>query len=268
MAGLNGECVIAQFSDVHCGDPRFDEQMMLGVLRQVNEAKPDLVIVPGDLTADGYEEQFREFARYLALVECPRRVVIAGNHDCRNVGYVLFEHIIGPRNTTATFDLDCDLGGPVKVVAVDSNIPDLNDGEVGRDKVALIGSESSEPAALRIFVLHHHLVSIPGSGRERNVVWDAGDVLQALRDSDVDLVLAGHKHVPYAWPVAELLIAASGTAGSHRTRGGTPPSFNLISVSREAIEVTIRDSAGGAERTESFPRRRKASREETAAGGA
>jgi 3',5'-cyclic AMP phosphodiesterase CpdA len=238
--------LIAQFSDVHCGDPRFDEKLMLRVVRDVNAAEPDLVIVPGDLTAQGYAEQFEEFARYLELVECPRRIVIAGNHDCRNVGYVLFERVIGPRNLSATFPFASDgEKGAVKVMAVDSNIPDLNDGEVGRDKLALIGEDLGAAGTFRVFMLHHHLVSIPGTGRERNIVWDAGDVLQALRDAGADLVLAGHKHVPYAWPVAGMLVATSGTACTWRTRGYTSPSFNWIRIYDDRVDVVIEDSATG-----------------------
>lgn len=52
---------------------------------------------------------------------------------------------------------------------------------------------------------------IPGTGRERNQVLDAGDVLSLLRQAEVDLVLSGHRHVPYVWPVAGMLLVHSGT---------------------------------------------------------
>ena len=39
-------------------------------------------------------------------------------------------------------------------------------------------------------------VSIPGTGRERNIVFDAGDLLHTLVDLDVDVILSGHRHVP------------------------------------------------------------------------
>lgn len=257
MARRERDYVIAQFSDVHCGDARFDDKLMLRVIREINEAGPDLVVVPGDLTQAGYAEQFEQFAGYLELLDCPERVVIAGNHDCRNVGYLLHERYFGPRTRTCVLPFAPDgPGASVKVFAVDSNIPDLNDGEVGRQKVLRVAEEFAEPSALRMFVLHHHLVSIPGTGRERNVVWDAGDVLQALLDADVDLVLAGHKHVPHVWPLRGMLVITSGTAASHRTRGETEPSYNLISVGRERIAVTIRGSGGG-EVTEAFPRQRR-----------
>jgi len=43
-------------------------------------------------------------------------------------------------------------------------------------------------------------VPIRGTGRERNQVLDAGDVLALLHQAEVDVVLSGHRHVPYVWP--------------------------------------------------------------------
>ena len=45
-------------------------------------------------------------------------------------------------------------------------------------------------------MLHHHLLPVPGTGRERNVVYDAGDAIECLQRAGVNLVLSGHKHVP------------------------------------------------------------------------
>ena len=39
---------------------------------------------------------------------------------------------------------------------------------------------AAEPASFKIFVLHHHLLPVPGTGRERNVVYDAGEVDHAV----------------------------------------------------------------------------------------
>jgi Icc protein len=251
--------LIAQFSDTHCGDTRFDERLLARVVSEVNDANPDVVVIPGDLTAAGYREQFEEFRRHLERVECPQKIVIAGNHDCRNVGYVLFEEIIGPRYAMAEFPFGLSDGGRpkprIKIVAVDSNKPDLNDGEVGRDKLKMIAREFADDDCFKVFVLHHHLVSIPGTGRERNIVWDAGDVLEALRAAKVDLVLGGHKHVPYVWPMAGMLLVKSGTASCWRTRGNTQPSYNLIRITDHDITVTTRHSAGDGGSEETHPRR-------------
>ena len=74
---------------------------------------------------------------------------------------------------------------------------------------------------LRLFVLHHHLLPVPGTGRERNIVNDAGDTLECLQRAQVDLVLAGHKHVPYAWKLENLFVVNAGTVSSSRLRGSS-----------------------------------------------
>lgn len=50
---------------------------------------------------------------------------------------------------------------------------------------------------------------------------DAGDVLSLLRQLAVDVVLAGHRHVPYVWPVAGMLLVHSGTVATLRRRQQT-----------------------------------------------
>src|SRR5205085_8093842 len=95
-------------------------------------------------------------------------------------------------------------------------------------------------ADVRVFVLHHHLVAVPGTGRERNTVWDAGDVLALLAELGVDLVLSGHKHVPHVWLLDYVLLVNSGTVSSHRLRGYTRPSFNVIEVSPESVRITLK----------------------------
>ncbi|MFQ5574596.1 MAG: metallophosphoesterase family protein [Terriglobia bacterium] len=258
MTQARGSFRIVQFSDIHCGDPRFDGDLMDKVIEEANEADPDLVVVPGDLTAAGYREQFEQAKGYLDRIECDQRIVIAGNHDCRNVGYLYFEHIIGSRYATVDFDFAVACEGRVqdrvKVVAVDSNKPDLNDGEVGRGKYDWIKSEFQDPSHYKVFVLHHHLVSVPGTGRERNIVWDAGDVLRQLREAGADLVLAGHKHVPFVWPVAGMLIVNSGTACTWRTRGYQRPSYNIIEIGSETTTVSTRVPGEAKEAKEVYSR--------------
>ena len=249
---------IAQLSDLHCGDLRFDDALMDNCIDIINEEEADLVVMAGDLTLEGYREQFMQARGYLDRISCPRKTVIAGNHDCRNVGYIHFEELFGPRRSTVRFAHSgaCGrgLGEDVEVVAVDSNKSDINDGEVGRHNYDFIAKEFSEGATFKIFVLHHHLVHIPGTGRERNIVWDAGDVLSVLRELRVDIVLSGHKHVPYVWPLARMYLITSGTVSTHRTRGLTPPSFNIIHIEGEEITVDMVSSVDGSRHSSTYPR--------------
>jgi Icc protein len=251
--------VIAQVSDIHCGDPRFDRALMQTCIDTVNSHSPDLFVLAGDLTVNGYRDEYEEAMEYLSLFACPRKLVIAGNHDCRNVGFLHFEELVGLRSHAASFHHPAAAAGggdgEVKVVCVDSNKPDLDDGDIGRQKYFYIRGEFAENDAFRILVLHHHLVTIPGTGRERNIVLDAGDVLQLLSELEVDLVLSGHKHVPWTWPVAGMYLVTSGTASTRRTRGFTPPSFNLIEVDGDRVAVSMVSSLDGSHTATVYPRR-------------
>jgi 3',5'-cyclic AMP phosphodiesterase CpdA len=78
---------------------------------------------------------------------------------------------------------------------------------------------------------------VPGTGRERNVVHDAGDVLECLLRAGVHLVLSGHKHVPYAWRLENLFVVNAGTVSTTRVRGKTRPCYNVIEATRERVSV-------------------------------
>jgi Icc protein len=87
---------IAQLSDIHCGELTFDREMMSSTIKRINHMEPDIVVVVGDLTAAGYEWEFEEAVRWLDDIE-PPKIVVPGNHDSRNVGYIHFERYFGKR---------------------------------------------------------------------------------------------------------------------------------------------------------------------------
>jgi Icc protein len=97
-------------------------------------------------------------------------------------------------------------------------------------------------------VLHHHLLPIPGTGRERNVVHDAGDTLEVLQRANVNLVLSGHKHVPYAWRLEDLFVVNAGTVSSLRLRGHTRPCYNIVEVGPAEVGVYRKYPFHGRER--------------------
>jgi 3',5'-cyclic AMP phosphodiesterase CpdA len=244
MANATRPFRIVQISDIHCGEPTHDAEKLDSIIKETNEIGPDLVVIAGDLTAAGYEWEYQAAHEALSKIEAPR-VVIPGNHDARNVGYVHFERYFGDRFSRYRQAFDegraDELGATgVTVVAVDSSEPDLNEGQIGRERYPWIREQfADEPDDVKIFVIHHHLVAIPGTGRERNTINDAGDVLAELAFTGVDIVLSGHKHVPYFWGISGLLVCNSGTATTKRLRGLTPPSWNEIEINEISINVYL-----------------------------
>jgi len=236
---------IAQISDLHCGGQHFVPNLLERAISEVNDLAPDVVVCSGDLTTFGFKGEYAQARAYLDRIECPSMVVIPGNHDARNVGYVHFEQLFGERNSVLH-------KGPVSIVAIDSTAPDLDYGQIGRGRYRWIEEQFARPALLRIFVLHHHLLPVPGTGRERNIVHDAGDTLECLQRAGVNLVLTGHKHVPYAWKLESLFVVNAGTVSSLRLRGNTRPCYNVIEFNGKKIEVDRHYPFHGIERIIEF----------------
>lgn len=111
---------------------------------------------------------------------------------------------------------------------------------------------------MKILAIHHHLVPIPGTGRERNIITDAGDLLAELTRLDVDIVLAGHKHVPFFWGLNGILICNSSTAATKRVRGLTPASWNELRVDATTMKVYLHYGDGRRELSVIFNRKTRA----------
>jgi 3',5'-cyclic AMP phosphodiesterase CpdA len=220
---------IAHISDPHVGSPHFVPNMLHRVIEEINELEPAAVICSGDLTTDGFRQEYQAWLSYAERIQAPL-LTIPGNHDSRNVGYLHFEELIGARNWSVDVD-------GIRIVGVDSSEPDLNEGMVGRSHYTWLKEQFAEPADLKVFVLHHHLIPIPGTGRERSTVMDAGDLLEVLVRSGVHVVLAGHKHVPYVWRLEDMYLTSAGTCSSLRVRGHTKPCYNVLEF--DGGEVTI-----------------------------
>jgi 3',5'-cyclic-AMP phosphodiesterase len=212
---------------------------------EINDLGPDLVVCSGDLTAFGFRPEFTTAREYLDRLDCKSLVVIPGNHDSRNVGYVHFEELFGERNCVLRV-------GHVTVVAVDSTEPDLDNGQIGRGRYSWIEEQFSDDSHLKVFVLHHHLLPVPGTGRERNVVYDAGDALECLQRAGAQIVLSGHKHVPYAWRLEDLFVLNAGTVSSLRLRGHTRPCYNVLEIEGKHVNVWRRYPFHGQERIIQF----------------
>lgn len=226
------ETVIVQISDLHVGESDFVPSLLTRCVDEINELKPDIVIITGDLTGMGYRREYDTVLNYISPIKCKNLIVQPGNHDSRNVGYLHFEEIFGNRFTDFKRD-------NLMIVAADSSEPDLDNGQIGREYYKWIKNEFSgcPEGNFRIFAMHHHLIPVPGTGRERNIVNDAGDVLEVLVDSEVDLVLCGHKHVPYIWRVEDLYILTAGTVSCLRLRGKIEPNYNIIYLRENEIDV-------------------------------
>jgi 3',5'-cyclic AMP phosphodiesterase CpdA len=180
----NGRLTICQISDIHCGNAYFIPELLDRSIIEINRANPTVVVVSGDLTDAGYREEFEQAAEYIARIECENVMVI-------------------PATTTrATWATSTSSGSSGASVAHGSRRRDLGGGGfLGAGPQRRAGGPGALrvhrrgflrcPGQAQVFVVHHHLIPLPGTGRERNIIFDAGDVLERLVEARVDLVLSG-----------------------------------------------------------------------------
>lgn len=236
---------IVQISDIHVGAGLFRPELLDAAIEETNALEPDLVAIAGDLTMEGYRWEFEEAKGYLDRLECQNVVVVPGNHDAKNVGYRHFEEFFGLREGAVTVNVP---EGEAKIVALDSTKPDLDEGEIGREHYAWIDSEFRNwERGPKIVIVHHHILAVPGTGRDVNNLRDAGDVMAIFRELKVDMVLSGHRHVPYVWSISGVRVVHSGTASSMRVRGTMPPSYNVIEIDDQSVRITLKQPTKGKE---------------------
>jgi 3',5'-cyclic-AMP phosphodiesterase len=236
---------IVQMSDVHVGSGLFRPDLLEATIEESNALEPDLVAIVGDLTMEGYRWEFEEAKQYFDRLECPNIIYAMGNHDAKNVGYRHFEEFFGIREKSAQIPVP---EGEAKVVALDSTKPDLDEGEVGREHYGWLDSEfRGWEGGPRILMIHHHILAVPGTGRDVNNLRDAGDVMAILRELKVDMVLSGHRHVPYVWSISGVRIVHSGTVSTMRVRGTMPPSYNVVEIDEESVNITLQQPGQGEE---------------------
>jgi len=232
---------IAQISDLHVGSMNFQEDLLVNAIDQLNDMEPDVTIVTGDITENGYYLEYLKTLPYLDNIKSPI-LVVPGNHDARHVGDECFEELI--KNRYGTFE---DIKHGLKVIGLDSSEPDLDYGRIGRSQQAWMEHEikiADEENLYKIIALHHHIIPVPKTGRERNVLSDAGDILQSLMTRRADLVLSGHKHMPHVWMMEDTAFITAGTVSSLRLRGKELSSFNTIEIEDEFIEIILNRADG------------------------
>ncbi len=224
---------LLHISDTHFGSSsHFNEEALQAVKDEVYSERYDALIHSGDVTQSGSSSEYEAAQRFFENVQMPY-VVTAGNHDARSGGQELFGKYVGAPQGVRELDDGV-------IIYVNSAAPDKNEGRLGQVKFNMIREALHEyhEKNLKIVVFHHHIVPTPRAGRERNVLANAGDLLELFLRFDVDLVLSGHRHYPNVYQVENTVIVNAGTVSGAKTRFGDVNSYNVIDVEPDCIEVT------------------------------
>ncbi len=62
---------LAHISDPHVGSPFFVPNLMNRVIAEINEMQPDVVVCSGDLTAEGYRQEYKNWVAYAERIQAP-----------------------------------------------------------------------------------------------------------------------------------------------------------------------------------------------------
>jgi 3',5'-cyclic AMP phosphodiesterase CpdA len=232
---------IVHLSDLHVSPGSFVPEWGETLAEATEAIRPDITVITGDLTIEGHVDEYERAADFVRQLRTGRLLVVPGNHDARNEGYVLFEELFRTRYPFYESE-------EVAIFGIDSSQPDVDDGHVGRSLYPQIAERLAPDRRLRILAMHHHLVPIPGTGRERHIPADAGDVLRLCVEQRLDLVLSGHKHLPWVWRLQDTHLVTGGTATSRRLKGRSYPSFNLITLADSLLTIEEHNVLTGARR--------------------
>lgn len=234
-------------SDTHITndiDPYYNSQMFRKGMEEIKKIKNvDYFIHLGDLTQEGTYLQYELALDLIQSINKENFYIIPGNHDARNEGYLLFEDFFGSR----TFEIEDEI---FYMLGIDSSLPDQNFGRIGNRAITNSRKKFLEHQdKIKILTFHHQLIPIPMTGRERSAIIDGGDALAMTLETDVNLVLNGHRHISNVYSCTdgegELVIFNCGTLSCNQTRYRELFSYTILDLSENTAMFTTKKLLDG-----------------------
>ncbi|TFG05335.1 MAG: metallophosphoesterase [Promethearchaeota archaeon] len=212
-------------------------------MEKVNKIKDvDIFLHLGDITDTGtlldYEYALDLYKQFKPVSKAPLYYLI-GNHDALNVGYLLFEEILGERH----FEYEDE---SLYIIGIDSTKPDLPGGVIHHNTIEAIRKRLVAPERkdkIKVVCFHHQLIPIPNTGKERSAIDDSGNMLRMLLETKADLVLNGHRHISNLYTVSStqknLYIFNSGTFCCNKTRYRELFTYNILEIENNTLHFRI-----------------------------
>ena len=237
---------IIHLSDLHFG--RVDQLILAPLLQFIHAAKPDLVVISGDLTQRARTGEFLAARAFLDQLPGPL-LVVPGNHDIPLHNLVArFARPLQKYRRYLCADLAPFFRDPEIAVAglntarsLTIKYGRLNPAQIARlrGRFRGIGDEIT-----KVVVTHHPFDLPPGYADRHQLVGGAQAAMVAMATSGVDLLLCGHLHLTHTALTASryklaghsALVVQAGTATSTRGRGEAN-SFNCLQIEPGKISV-------------------------------
>ncbi|GAB3281486.1 metallophosphoesterase family protein [Parahaliea aestuarii] len=228
---------ILHISDTHFGTelPRVQRALLEFSVQQ----SPEVILLSGDITQRARRSQFAAARQFIESLPAPV-MAVPGNHDIPL--FNLAARMLNPYGNYRRY-LGHDLAPAFEsdsllVLGVNSSRAARHtDGEVSSEQVERVARRLRQAGAgqLRIVMQHHPVRAVESSDLENLLIGRERAVPEWV-DAGMDLLVAGHIHLPYVQPLQgsgqrQAWTAQAGTAISDRIRGEVPNSVNLIRYS-------------------------------------
>ncbi len=237
---------LIQLSDIHFGAQ--DVAALAAATTYVATTTPELVLITGDITQWGHQDEFIAARAWLRGLTVPT-ISTPGNHDTPWMGLLeriilpfrRYERAIGPSR-------EADFAGPGFAVRTLNSARgwqirlNWSKGEVGRRQTAraIRSLRGASPDAVRLLACHHPLMEVPGEPMTSRVR-GGRRAAQRLCAAGLDVVLTGHLHAPFvqALPFGDERTFAVGAGTLSLRQRGARPSFNVIEIEGDRLSITV-----------------------------
>jgi predicted phosphodiesterase len=220
---------ILHISDIHFRESAENSTLLKEAVGTFERLRPDYILITGDLTRDGRDEQFEYVRRFIDELSFCHVLTIPGNRDAsrtitasvndyKNLEYYLLTH---PDPLALLDELEQENN---KIRRSEKFFEHFENAEFFyRDtQLAAAGLHSTpeittrqmelaaqhflngHPGELRVFCAHHSFLPVPTKKlKPGDIVPRSADILQTLIELNVDLLCCGHIHRSHVWDLSD-----------------------------------------------------------------
>lgn len=182
--------------------------------------KPDVILLTGDIADNMHPDAYAELAKLRSEFPAPV-FLIPGNHDNRTLMRDAFDDLLGTGEDFIHYVVD---DYPVRLIALDTLMPNFHKGELCQDRLSWLEAELAKaPTRPTLLFMHHppfrHYINemdehgLDGSEQFAEIV---------ERNPQIKRILCGHVHRSIHTIVGNVLCSVAPSVGFNQALGLGP----------------------------------------------